>query len=285
MVSGSPVDSKPMTNTPLKKTYALGLEYNGRAFCGWQVQPDQPTVQAGLERALSAFLDEPVATFCAGRTDTGVHATSQVVSIETAAVRSPQSWVRGVNAHLPEGIAVRWALEVPEGFNARFSARSRIYEYWLNNDPVRSPLLTGRTGWCFRTLDVELMRGASRVLLGTHDFTSFRASQCQAATPVRTIERIEFTERMGLIGIRFQANAFLHHMIRNIVGSLVYVGTGRESPEWLARVLEARNRSVAAPTYSPDGLYFTGVAYPEIPGSGRSRSPFGWEDPAPADAI
>ncbi len=261
-----------------KHTLALGIEYVGTDFCGWQTQPDVPTVQDALETALSSFLAEPVSTICAGRTDTGVHATQQVVSLTTEKVRSPQSWVRGVNALLPAGVSVRWAREMPEDFHARFSAGSRIYEYWIQNDPVRSPLWTGRAGWAFRPLAVERMEAAAQCLLGTHDFTSFRASQCQAATPVRTMTRMEFVTWGSLIGIRLEANAFLHHMVRNIVGTLVYIGQGREPVEWMKTVLEARDRSVAAPTFSPDGLYLTGVRYPGIPECATSKSPFGWVD-------
>lgn len=255
---------------------ALGIEYDGRTFNGWQVQPDLPTVQAALERALSRFCGtgQAVATICAGRTDTGVHATGQVVHFDAPVSRPMSSWVRGTNAFLPETVAVRWAREVPEVFSARFSASERTYEYWILNDPVRSPLLAGRAGWCFRPCREELMREAARPLLGRHDFTSFRAAECQAKSPVRTLREVTIERRGRLIGIRLRADGFLQHMVRNIVGSLVYAGIGRVPPEWVGEVLEACDRSKAAPTFSPAGLYLTGVLYP---GSGlpeKGESPF-----------
>lgn len=244
---------------------ALGIQYDGTPFSGWQVQPDRPTVQQTLEEALGAFagIGQPVPTICAGRTDTGVHATGQVVHIEAPVERPMNAWVRGTNSFLPPAVAVRWAKPVPEDFSARFSAIGRTYEYWIVNEPVRVPLLAGRAGWCFRPCDVEKMEEAAAVLLGEHDFTSFRAAECQAKSPVRRIDSIRFTVRGNMIGIRFEANAFLQHMVRNLVGSLVYVGIGKKPVGWLADVLEARNRALSAPTYAPDGLYLVGVNYGE----------------------
>ena len=234
------------------KTLALGIEYRGTAFNGWQVQPDHPSVQAALEAALSQFADHPISVICAGRTDTGVHATHQVVSFTSVARRPSAGWIRGVNAILPESVAVRWMREVDEKFHARFSARSRTYEYWIWNDPVRSPLFEGSAGWVFR------------------------ASECQAKTPVRTISELKIVRRGALVGVRITANAFLQHMVRNIVGALIYVGTGRERPEWIAEVLAAKSRDAAAPTFSPVGLYLTGVGYPEHPHLPQlSSGPFG----------
>lgn len=258
---------------------ALGIEYRGTGFNGWQIQPDCPSVQQALEDALETFLQVKTPTMCAGRTDTGVHAMQQVVSIETQADRPERTWVRGLNTYLPPGVAVRWARLVDDDFHARFSARSRTYEYWIYNDPVRSPILDDLTGWVFRPLDVERMREGAACLVGEHDFTSFRASECQASGPVRTIRRLELERRGRLIGVRIEANAFLQHMVRNIVGTLIYVGTGREKPEWVEEVLKARSRAAAAPTFSPNGLYLMGVGYedPSIPAAGPS--PFGWEDP------
>ena len=257
---------------------ALGIEYDGSAFCGWQIQPDMPSVQATLEGALGRFLAVPASVICAGRTDTGVHATHQVVSLDTEVMRPERNWVRGVNTHLPPTVAVLWARAVPDEFHARFDATARTYEYWLYNHAVRSPVYEKRAGWVWRPLDVDLMRRGAECLLGTHDFSSFRAAECQAKTPVRTIESLEIVRKGRLVGLRITANAFLHHMVRNIVGTLVYVGTGRERPEWVREVLEARSRAVAAPTFSPDGLYLTGVRYPgvDIPQSGMS--PFGFDD-------
>ena len=254
---------------------ALGIEYNGAAFCGWQTQPEVPNVQDTLESALKAFATVPISTVCAGRTDTGVHATHQVVDFEVPVTRPMTAWVRGVNTFLPSGVAVRWAKEVPDDFSARFSATERTYEYWILNDPVRSPLMNGLVGWVFRPCDEVKMQEAAQYLLGEHDFTSFRASECQAKSPVRTIHEVTFKRYDRMIGIRLRANAFLHHMVRNIVGSLVYVGTGRESVAWFKEVLEARNRTVAAPTFAAAGLYLVGVRYPEELGL-PSYSPAPW---------
>ena len=254
---------------------ALGIEYNGAAFCGWQTQPEVPNVQDTLESALKAFATVPISTVCAGRTDTCVHATHQVVDFEAPVARPMTAWVRGVNTFLPSGVAVRWAQEVPDDFSARFSATERTYEYWILNDPVRSPLMNGLVGWVFRPCDEGKMQEAAQYLLGEHDFTSFRASECQAKSPVRTIHEVTVRRHGNMIGIRLRANAFLHHMVRNIVGSLVYVGTGRESVAWFKAVLEARNRTVAAPTFSAAGLYLVGVHYPEELGL-PSYSPAPW---------
>ncbi len=263
------------THTPIAQTVALGIEYGGQNYFGWQTQPDGRTVQDVLEAALERFLTVPVATICAGRTDRGVHGTHQVVSIASPLKRAEASWVRGVNTFLPDDIAVKWARTVPEGFHARFDAISRTYQYWIYNSPVRSPVMHGRTGWVWRPLDAERMHRAAQCLVGEHDFTSFRAAECQAATPVRTISELTVTRRGELICVQISANAFLQHMVRNIVGSLIYVGTGRESEEWLAAVLAARSRAVAAPTFDPAGLYLVGVRYPDSLGlSERGVSPF-----------
>ncbi len=257
---------------------ALGVEYRGTDFNGWQVQPDCPSVQAALEKALKSFLCVDTPTICAGRTDTGVHATQQVVSFDTEADRPERNWVRGLNSLLPSGISIHWARVMPEDFHARFSARARTYEYWIYNNPVRSPILETTTGWVFRPLDIERMKAGAVHLLGEHDFTSFRAAECQAATPVRTVKRLEICRQGAMIGIRIEANAFLQHMVRNIVGTLIYVGTGREEPDWVKTVLEAKCRHVAAPTFSPNGLYLTGVTYEDANIPPRGRSPFGWDE-------
>jgi len=241
---------------------ALGLAYDGRPWRGWQTQPGGQTVQDTLEAALQAFVGRAVPTVCAGRTDTGVHAVLQVVHLEAPVERAERAWVRGLNAHLPESVAVRWASPVPESFHARFSATGRRYVYRLLVDPVRSPLWVGRAGWCFRPLDVAAMREAASALVGTHDFTSFRSSQCQAASPVRTMHSLRIHEHGRFLLFSLHANAFLHHMVRNLVGGLVYVGLGRQPASWMAELLAARNRSLGAPTYAPDGLYLTGVDYP-----------------------
>lgn len=240
---------------------ALGLQYNGVAFCGWQTQPNRAAVQDVLEDALARFAGTALETVCAGRTDAGVHATHQVVHTDTHIDRPMQSWVRGVNRWLPAALAVRWAAAVPDDFHARFSARLRRYDYWLLNDAVRAPLLDGRVGWVFRSLDLATMSEAARALVGRHDFTSFRSSQCQAASPIRELGELKIEQFGRLIRFRFVANAFLHHMVRNLVGTLVSVGMGRHAPQWAADVLAARDRRLAAPTFSAAGLYLTGVDY------------------------
>lgn len=240
---------------------ALGLEYHGAGFSGWQSQPSGMTLQDALESALKCIAGVALRTVCAGRTDTGVHATSQVVHFDTAVHRPLSAWVRGVNAHLPDSIAVQWAAEVSEAFHARFSALSRSYRYVLCNRASRPAILAGQVGWCFRELDVVAMINAARCLLGEHDFSSFRAAECQAKSPVRVLHRCDVKREGNLIYFDLHANAFLHHMVRNIVGSLVYVGLGRQSVDWLCHLLEARDRRLAAPTFSPDGLYLTQVDY------------------------
>jgi tRNA pseudouridine38-40 synthase len=249
------------------KRIALGLQYDGSAWNGYQKQIDRHTVQDQLEIALEKFARLPLATTCAGRTDTGVHAIEQVVHFDTDLARPMASWVRGANTFLPDSIAVRWACEVPEAddplnaFHARFSAYARTYHYVLYNNPVRSPLLTGRAGWVFRPLDVDKMRDAAACLIGTHDFTAFRSSQCQAKSPVKQMHSIAIERHGETIVFTIRANAFLHHMVRNLVGSLVYVGTGRHGPHWLREVLEGRDRHAAAPTFMPDGLYLAKIDY------------------------
>ncbi|MCB1957810.1 MAG: tRNA pseudouridine(38-40) synthase TruA [Rhodocyclaceae bacterium] len=256
-----------------RQRIAIGLEYDGRGFEGWQTQPHGRTVQDALERALGRIADtERVATVCAGRTDTGVHATVQVAHFDAPVARPDQAWVRGVNSHLPEGVAVLWARPVDEGFHARFRAQSRIYRYLLLNRPVRPGLLAGRVGWHHLPLDVEAMAQAAQGLVGTHDFSAFRAAACQARSPVREMRRVALSRRGDLIVFEFEANAFLHHMIRNLVGALVYVGKGAWTAGRLASVLAARDRSQAAPTFSPDGLYLCGVDYSDawlLPERGR----------------
>lgn len=240
---------------------ALGLQYDGADFCGWQTQPNGGAVQDALERALQQFAGTAIATVCAGRTDAGVHATYQVVHFDTELARPLQSWVRGVNRYLPNALAVRWARVVPQEFHARFSARARRYDYWIINDAVRAPLAHARAGWVYRPLDAEAMQRAADLLVGTHDFSAFRSAECQAASPVRELRRLA-VERFGrLLRVRAVANAFLHHMVRNLVGTLVYVGLGRQKPAWAAEVLATRDRAMAAPTFPAAGLYLTHVEY------------------------
>lgn len=240
---------------------ALGLEYDGSAFCGWQTQPGGCGVQDHLQAALSKFADSPIEVTAAGRTDTGVHAAAQVVHFDTAAVREPVSWVRGTNTHLPPAVRVLWSAQVPAEFHARYSARLRTYRYLLVNAPVAPALLHARAGWYHRPLDVARMVEGARCLPGTHDFSSFRDAQCQAKSPVRDMAEVRITRRGDLVTFTFSANAFLHHMIRNLVGSLVYVGAGKQEPAWIAQLLEQRDRRNAAPTFSPGGLYLAAIAY------------------------
>jgi tRNA pseudouridine38-40 synthase len=240
---------------------ALGVSYNGQAYDGWQSQPSGRTVQDHLEAALSRFAAQPVTTVCAGRTDSGVHGLMQVVHLDTPVQREGFSWVRGTNTFLPPDIAVQWAQPVPDTFHARNSARGRRYAYVLLESPVRPSVDAGRVGWVFRPLDGDAMREAAAHLVGEHDFTSFRASSCQSPTPVKTLEPVRISRQGAYWRFEFQANAFLHHMIRNLMGSLVYVGQGTHPPQWMREVLDARSRDAAAPTFSPDGLYFLGPLY------------------------
>jgi tRNA pseudouridine38-40 synthase len=241
---------------------ALGLEYDGGPFHGWQSQPDGSGVQDALERALSSVADATIGATAAGRTDAGVHATMQVAHFDTASVRPEEAWVRGVNALLPDAIAVRWALPVSPEFHARFAATGRHYTYLLLDRPVRPALLRSRVGWYHRPLAVEAMRSGAEALLGRHDFSAFRAAECQAGSPLRTLDRIDIAREDDMIRFDLHADAFLHHMVRNIVGALVYVGSARRQPGWIAELLESRDRTRAAPTFSAAGLYLAGVDYP-----------------------
>ena len=241
---------------------ALGIEYDGSPFLGWQTQAGGGAVQDALEAALGEIAGEPVSVTAAGRTDRGVHARLQVAHFDTLAKRPPSAWVRGVNALLPDAIAVLWSREVDPGFHARYSALARTYRYELLNRDVRPALAAGKAGWFHLPLDVERMREAAAHLIGEHDFSAFRSSQCQAATPVRTLHALEIEGRDGRIDFILRANAFLHHMVRNIVGTLVYVGKGRHPASWAREVLLSRKRSEAAPTFGPQGLVFLGPLYP-----------------------
>ena len=240
---------------------ALGLEYDGAAFCGWQTQPGGCGVQDHLQQALARFADAPTEVTAAGRTDTGVHATAQVAHFDTEARREEISWIRGTNSNLHQGARVLWAREVAAEFHARYSARSRTYRYLLLDAPVAPAILRGRVGWHHRALDVALMAEGIVALVGEHDFSSFRDAQCQAKSPVRNLADARVERERGLVVFTFRANAFLHHMIRNIVGALVYVGMGKQPPSWIGALLAERDRRLAAPTFAPDGLYLAGVEY------------------------
>lgn len=261
---------------------ALGLAYDGSAWQGWQTQPHRQTVQDTLEAALGHFsgTGTPVPTVCAGRTDTGVHAAMQVVHLDTELNRRDESWVRGVNAFLPDSIAVQWAQIVPDDFHARFSARARTYVYLLWRGRVRPALWAGRAGWCFQPLDVGAMRQAAQTLLGEHDFSSFRSAQCQAKHPVRTLHRLDIDERGEFLVFTLRANAFLHHMVRNLIGALLQIGQGREVVAWMGQLLAARDRRLGAPTFMADGLYLSAIEYaegytlPALDGGATLLSPF-----------
>lgn len=251
---------------------AIGLEYDGTGFAGWQSQPGGNTIQDHLETALAHIAGHGLRVHCAGRTDAGVHAMGQVAHFDAANPRPESAWVRGANTHLPPGIAVRWARVVADDFHARFSARSRSYCYLLHNAPVRSAHAHNRSGWFHLPLDVEAMRAAAGLLLGEHDFSAFRAAECQAKSPVKRLLQAEIHHRGEYLQLRFRADAFLHHMVRNLVGALVYVGKGRHPPQWIGELLTGRDRSLAAPTFSPAGLYLTAVEYEarwQLPGNGR----------------
>jgi len=253
---------------------AIGIEYDGSRFHGWQSQPSGDTVQDYLERALASIAGEHVRLVAAGRTDAGVHALAQVAHFETAAVRRDSAWVRGVNSLLPQAVAVQWAVPVAEDFHARYSAASRTYRYILYNHPVRPALHHGRLGWFHLPLDPAAMRAAAAHLVGKHDFSAFRASECQAKSPVRTLRSWAIEQRGAHLSFEFTADAFLQHMVRNMIGCLVYVGKGQHPPDWIAELLASRDRRQAAPTFSPDGLYLAAVEYAP-----------GWKLPAFATSI
>ena len=241
--------------------FAIGVSYCGAGMEGWQSQPSGNTVQDHLARALSEISGEPIAVTGAGRTDAGVHAGAQVAHFETSVERPESAWVRGANSLLPDGIAVQWVTAVAGDFHARYSALSRSYRYVLYNHPVRPALLAGRTGWFHAPLDLERMRKAVDCLIGEHDFSSFRSAECQAKTPVRVMQSAGIRASGAYFLFDFTANAFLHHMVRNIVGCLVYVGRGNQAPQWISELIAAQDRRLAAPTFSADGLYLFGVRY------------------------
>lgn len=255
---------------------ALGIAYRGSHYQGWQSQRGGNTVQDRLESALSRFVDRPVRVHCAGRTDAGVHALNQVVHLDTEVVRLPASWVRGTNRYLPDDIAVQWAQAVPDTFHVRYRAQGRRYRYLLQVSPVRPALQAGSVGWSWLPLDRRAMAAAAEVLIGEHDFSAFRAAECQAASPVKTMRRVAIAEQGSCWTFDFDANAFLHHMVRNLMGSLVAVGSGRRTPEWFAEVLASGRRERAAATFSADGLYFVGPYYDPVDAIPDPPATFGW---------
>lgn len=240
----------------------VGLEYRGFGFCGWQSQPQGCGVQDALEAAVTAIAGVKTAVTAAGRTDTGVHAAFQVAHFDVSVDRPLTAWVRGVNSHLPAGVAVLWAREVSEDFHARFAATQRGYRYVLLNTPVRPGLHTGLVGWHHRPLDIDAMNRAAAHLIGQHDFSAFRAAECQAKSPVKELRLARIERRGDYLLCDFHADGFLHHMVRNLMGSLVHVGVGAQDPEWLGELLAGRDRTRAAPTFDAAGLYLTHIRYP-----------------------
>lgn len=242
---------------------AMGVEYDGSGFCGWQLQEQGVrTVQGAVEAAVGRVAAHPARVHCAGRTDTGVHATAQVIHFDTRAIRDERAWVFGSNANLPKDVAVLWARPVPEDFHARFSATGRAYRYVILNRPIRPTFLRGRVSWACLPLEATRMAEAARDLLGEHDFSAYRAVACQAKSPVRTIRRLEVTRAGEFVFIDVEANAFLHHMVRNIAGVLMAVGEGVRDPDWTAELLAARDRSAGGVTAPAEGLYLVAVDYP-----------------------
>ncbi len=241
---------------------AMGVEYDGTAFCGWQTQGDVDTVQESLEGALSRVADHPVSVQCAGRTDAGVHGLGQVIHFDSEALRTPRNWILGTNVNLPQDINVTWAQPVADEFHARFSATGRSYRYIILNRMTRSAIWANRAVWIHRPLDESRMQEAARSLVGTHDFSSYRAQGCQAKSPVRTVSRLDVRREGERIMIDISANAFLHHMVRNIAGVLIAIGEGDRPVEWSREVLEYRNRTLGGVTAPPQGLYLMQVEYP-----------------------
>lgn len=242
---------------------AIAIEYDGQAFQGWQSQAHGQTVQDVLQFAISQIAQSPIKLHAAGRTDTGVHATTQVAHFLTDTIRPMSAWVRGVNAYLPTTIRVLWAKEIADDFHARFSAHGRHYQYWLYNAPIFSAILHGKVGWFHLPLNVSAMQQGMSYLVGTHDFSAFRASECQAKSPVKTLRHAQLTQYGQYFLFEFSANAFLQHQVRNMVGALVYIGCGRLLPTIMPELLLAKNRCASPPTFMPDGLYLTGVDYAE----------------------
>jgi tRNA pseudouridine38-40 synthase len=241
---------------------ALGVEYAGTAFCGWQYQPHARTVQEELQKAVSKVANHEVEVFAAGRTDTGVHALNQVVHFDTESQRSQRGWLLGINANLPKDVSVNWVRPVSEEFNARFSAIKRSYRYLILNRLSRSAVHHQRMWWHYHPLDIERMRAAAAQLIGRHDFSAFRASECQAKSPVKTLDKIDIIKQHDCIAIDVEARSFLHHMVRNLVGVLTAIGNGSKPVEWAGEVLRSADRSCGGITAPPEGLYLVDVRYP-----------------------
>jgi tRNA pseudouridine38-40 synthase len=280
-------DSAPAAGAPGR--VALGIAYRGQHYHGWQSQPDGRTVQDALEKALGQFVGLPrggiVATLCAGRTDAGVHALNQVVHFDAPVVRDPFSWVRGTNRYLPEDIAVQWALDVEPDFHARNAARGRRYAFLVRESAVRPAIEAGLCGWVFRPLDPDAMRQAARALIGEHDFSSFRSSHCQALSPIKQMRRIDIARIGDYWRFDFEASAFLHHMVRNLMGALITIGSGHRPPAYMAQLLAQRDRSLAPPTFPAAGLYFVGPHYDPHLGIPQRTSAHDWLPRMPPEAV
>ncbi len=241
---------------------ALMVEYDGSQYHGWQAQTGLRTVQGALEHALSSVADHDISVVCAGRTDTGVHATNQVIHFDCEKERTARAWIHGANSFLPKDVCVKWGKEMPEHFHARYSATARRYRYVIYNHSIRPSLLRSNVTWQYRQLDHRLMQEAGQHLLGEHDFTSYRSVECQSKTPMRNITHLRVTRNDDLIIMDITANAFLHHMVRNIAGVLMAVGSGRKPVPWVHEVLLAKDRKLGAETAPPYGLYLVAVTYP-----------------------
>lgn len=254
---------------------AACVEYDGTAYAGWQRQPHAPSVQAEVEEALSRVADHPVAVVCSGRTDAGVHALGQVIHFDTPAARADHAWVFGANSHLPPDVSLRWTRPVPEDFHARYTAVAREYRYLILDYPARSALFAHRAAHSRHRLDAGAMHAAAQTLLGEHDFSAFRAAGCQSNTPVRRVERIAVDRHGDLLVVDIRANAFVHHMVRNIVGGLQVVGRGLEPPEWIAALLASRDRRRGGATAPARGLYLLRATYPAAYGLPPTEPPPG----------
>lgn len=246
-------------NEPVR--YALGLEYDGQSFFGWQKQPDLTTVQGCVEHALGVIAGHPIQTVASGRTDTGVHALAQVIHFDTTSLRPDSAWVRGANANLPDAVRILWVKKVPLTFHARFSAMRRQYKYILYNAPVAPAVMHGKVGWFHLPLSLPIMQQAIQHLLGEHDFSAFRAANCQAQSPIRHMHAVSIHQSGCYIVFEFSANAFLYHQVRNMIGALIYVGKGKLTPDQFKELLVSRERRHAPPTFQPDGLYLSAVEY------------------------
>ncbi len=246
------------------KNIAMAVEYYGADFHGWQRQDSVPSVQAAIERAASYVADEPIKIQCSGRTDAGVHATYQIVNFKTNAIRDEKAWTMGITTRTPDSISIKWAVDVADDFHARFSATARRYRYIIYNHRIAPAIMAKGLTHCYKPLDAQVMHQAAQILVGEHDFTSFRAALCQSHTPCRRVHHLSVTRVGEYVVLDIKANAFLHHMVRNIAGALMLIGCGEQPIEWLSELLAAKDRTKGATTARPNGLYFIDVDYPKF---------------------